>query len=65
MTTTEQHITSIYTQANHGTKARRYRCSCGRIGPRIAFGPGVRTIDKATAKAEVTAVEHIENPVTA
>jgi len=64
MTTSGTHTTKIVTAGNGGAKSRRYTCSCGDLGPRIAFGPLTGdprkyTIQRATAKAEATAAEHV------
>jgi hypothetical protein len=53
------HTTTIKTVCNGGAKARRAVCSCGFLGVRFAYGPGIRPIATATAKAEADGAAHV------
>lgn len=60
-TGTAAHTITITTFSNGApAKARRAKCSCGKLGARFAYGPAAgRTIQKATAKAETDGAAHL------
>lgn len=55
------HIITITTFANGApAKARRAKCSCGKLGARFAYGPAAgRSLAQATAKAERDGAAHL------